>query len=102
MPYVEGRLVHDADAHIMETPPWLADHADPDVRDRIGIREFNSPPIDNRYIDDEIARGRPDPQDPDETQAEIMNRKNWRATGSFVREDRSLALDLLGFSSQLV
>jgi hypothetical protein len=28
-------VVHDADAHIMETPTWLRDHADPDVRDRI-------------------------------------------------------------------
>ena len=28
MPYVTDRLVHDADAHIMETPTWLADHAD--------------------------------------------------------------------------
>ena len=24
-----GRVVHDADAHIMETPTWLRDHADP-------------------------------------------------------------------------
>jgi predicted TIM-barrel fold metal-dependent hydrolase len=33
---------------------------------------------------------------------EIMNRKNWLATGSFIREDRPLALDLLGFASQLI
>jgi acetyl-CoA acetyltransferase len=35
MPYIEGRVVHDADAHIMETPNWLRDHADPAFRDRI-------------------------------------------------------------------
>lgn len=29
MPYVEGRTVHDADAHIMETPGWLRDPVDP-------------------------------------------------------------------------
>ena len=23
MAYVEGRVVHDADAHVMETPDWL-------------------------------------------------------------------------------
>jgi uncharacterized protein len=34
--------------------------------------------------------------------AEIMARKNFAATGSFLPEDRSRALDLLGFSSQLV
>ena len=29
------RVVHDADAHIMETPTWLRDHADPAIRQRI-------------------------------------------------------------------
>jgi predicted TIM-barrel fold metal-dependent hydrolase len=33
---------------------------------------------------------------------QIMARKNFAATGSFIPEDRSRALDLLGFSSQLV
>ena len=28
MAYVEGRVVHDADAHVMETPTWLRDHAE--------------------------------------------------------------------------
>ena len=35
MPYIEGRVVHDADAHIMEEPTWLVDHADPDVREKL-------------------------------------------------------------------
>ena len=26
MAYIEGRLVHDADAHIMETSSWLRDY----------------------------------------------------------------------------
>ena len=26
------RLIHDADAHLMETPEWLRDHADPGVQ----------------------------------------------------------------------
>src|SRR4029450_6458829 len=34
--------------------------------------------------------------------AEIMQRKNFAATGSFVAEDRPRALDLLGSSRQLV
>ena len=32
MPYIEGRVVHDADAHIMEPPTWLGEHADPGIR----------------------------------------------------------------------
>ncbi len=35
MAYISDRVVHDADAHIMEPPNWLRDHADPDIRDRI-------------------------------------------------------------------
>jgi predicted TIM-barrel fold metal-dependent hydrolase len=31
-----------------------------------------------------------------------MLRKNWKATGSFIKEDRPRALELLGFASQLV
>ena len=37
-----------------------------------------------------------------EDAAQIMLRKNWAATGSFLKEDRPRALDLLGFESQLV
>ncbi|HMC43434.1 MAG TPA: hypothetical protein VKI20_10535, partial [Acidimicrobiales bacterium] len=35
MPYAEGRTIHDADSHVMETPDWFRDFADPDMRDRI-------------------------------------------------------------------
>ena len=35
-------------------------------------------------------------------EVEIMARKNFAATGSFIAADRPRALDLLGFSSQLV
>ena len=37
MPYSEGRVVHDADAHIMETPTWLRDHAEAAFRDRLPV-----------------------------------------------------------------
>ena len=33
MPYAEGRTVYDADSHLMELEGWLAEYADPDVRD---------------------------------------------------------------------
>ena len=32
MPYNDTRVIHDADAHIMETPTWLGDYADPKSR----------------------------------------------------------------------
>ena len=39
-PTSTARRVHDADAHIMEPPTWLRDHADPDIRDRIEIPTY--------------------------------------------------------------
>ena len=40
MPYSEGRIVHDADAHIMETPTWLRDHAEAAFRDRLPVLRY--------------------------------------------------------------
>ena len=40
MPYSQGRVVHDADAHIMETPTWLRDHAEAAYRDRLPVLRY--------------------------------------------------------------
>src|SRR4029450_2363507 len=42
-----------------------------------------------------------DPAERSGLESEIMLRKNWSALGSFLKHDRSRALDLLGFRSQL-
>jgi predicted TIM-barrel fold metal-dependent hydrolase len=109
-----GLVVHDADAHIMETPNWLRDHADPAIRDRIeplrypgGNELRQSPELERRPggLDDAFVRlaerHRSDEYRSSEAD-EIMLRKNFAATGAFIAEDRGRALDLLGFASQLV
>ena len=115
MPYNStGRVVHDADAHIMETPTWLRDHADPDVRDRITplrypggneLRQTGDPAEQQRDLIAAFDR-LTERHGSEEYQAveaeEIMSRKNFAATGGFLADDRPRALDLLGFSSQLV
>ena len=35
MPYTTGRLIHDADAHVMETAAWVIGYADPAVREQL-------------------------------------------------------------------
>ncbi len=102
MPYAEGRLIHDADAHVVETPDWLVPYADPDTRPKLKpIYVSTVKPGEENHIDTIRAR-RSDPVDRAKGEAEIMLRKNWSALGSFVAEDRPRALDLLGFRSQLV
>jgi predicted TIM-barrel fold metal-dependent hydrolase len=109
-----GRLVHDADAHLMETPDWLRSYADPDVRDRIvplrypggnELRQTGDPAEQQRDLEAAFGRlaerHRSDSYRSDEAE-QIMLRKNFAATGSFLPEDRGRALDLLGFSSQLL
>jgi predicted TIM-barrel fold metal-dependent hydrolase len=102
MPYVRGRVVHDADSHFMEHPEWLAGHADPDLRERIGCVPLGGfePLI---AAGDALHRAVGTDQAARQTAAtELLLRKNWNALGGFDRADRSRALDLLGFRSQLV
>ena len=109
-----GRVLHDADAHIMEPPTWLRDHADPAIRDRIepldlggGNELRQTGAVDEQLADLDRAfvrlteRHRSAAYKAVEAD-EIMLRKNFAATGSFLADDRARALDLLGFNSQLV
>jgi uncharacterized protein len=112
--YCTRRAVHDADAHIMETPTWLRDHADAAVRDRIEplrlasgneLRQTGDPSEQLADLERAFERLRvrhASAEYCENEEAEIMSRKNFAATGSFIGEDRGRALDLLGFSSQLV
>ena len=103
MPYAEGRTIHDADSHVMETPDWFRPFADPEVRDRIpDLFVASVKPGEETFIEELRRRHTEDDEFRSRDAAEIMLRKNWKATGSFLKEDRGLALDLLGFASQLV
>jgi predicted TIM-barrel fold metal-dependent hydrolase len=114
MPYSQGRVVHDADAHIMETPTWLRDHAEAAFRDRLPVlrypggnelRQTGDPAEQQRDLEaafDKLRARHASAEYRADEEAEIMARKNFAATGAFIAEDRQRALDLLGFSSQLV
>jgi predicted TIM-barrel fold metal-dependent hydrolase len=104
MPYAEGRVYRDADSHLMELPEWLPSYADPTFRAKIPPFSLLSTGS-KRRVEEMMTRGRRRAGDAAERpghEAELMTRKSWDAYGAFHREDRTRALDLLGFRSQLV
>lgn len=102
MPYAAGREIHDADAHVMETPDWLFPHAAAAVRAKMKPLFLASTKPGEEQLIDKLRRDHADPAYRAQDEEKILLRKNWSATGSFIAEDRPRALDLLGFRSQLV
>lgn len=101
MPYIENRIVHDADSHTMELPNWLDDYANKKVQVAFRERFKGNKGLAQTYFEniDETHQSKPYKEKKAE---ELMIRKNYDALGSFNRQDRSEALDLLGVKSQLV
>jgi len=102
MPYVENRIVHDADSHLMELSDCLDAWLDPKFRApyddlpklKAWPRDGKLPQWANAKHDDPEFRAGADEN--------ILLRKNYEALGAFRKQDRPRALDLLGFSSQLI
>jgi predicted TIM-barrel fold metal-dependent hydrolase len=102
MTYVQGRIIHDADGHVVEPPNWLFNYADKKMRDRIGmISDGPHGPLGPNDIDKIRAR-RPGPEMRASGEFGIMTDKMLDALGAFDAADRPEALDRLGFASQLM
>jgi len=102
MPYVENRVVHDADSHLMELPDSLDSFLETGFRARYdALPKLKKHPRDADFVRQARAN-QDDPQFRDGAAENILLRKNYEALGSFKREDRPRALDQLGFASQLI
>ena len=105
MTYAHRPVIFDADSHLMEGLDWLHDHADAKTRkllpdltvalDKGGAGAGKA-----------IQHGEARIKDPVKTEAfaddVIASAKGWMALGAMDTAERSRALDLLGFTSQLV
>ncbi len=102
MPYIEGRVVHDADSHLME----MADCLNPYFEKSLLRRFLEHPNLgvrvgDQRAVD--AARQRQEDESFRASAADnIMLRKNYDAQGAFLQQDRPEAVDHIGVASQLV
>ncbi|MEP1122650.1 MAG: amidohydrolase family protein [Ilumatobacter sp.] len=105
MPYAHRPHVLDADSHLMEGLTWLRDHADPSVRE---LLPDLTPALDKGGVGaaSKIAQGLArigDVDRADELAEDVIaSAKGWMALGAMDPAERTRALDLLGFGSQLV
>ena len=101
MPYAAGRVIHDADAHIMEVPGFLEDHLEAKYRASASDAVL-FPRRDGFHGNLKEAHWKAPPANADIDEARIMLAKNWDALGATARADRPRSIDLLGFASQLM
>ena len=102
MPYAGGRVIHDADAHIMELPGFLEAHLEAKFRDRVSDEVlFPRREGFHSHLGDRHRHGGGAPAASFDD-ANIMLAKNWDALGSYAPQDRPRSIDLLGFASQLM
>lgn len=101
MPYLEGRIAHDADSHIMEPldfyEPFLTSTTQQTLAGLAGPRNERLA----SWLGTVVAK-HDDPEFRQNATAEVMLRKGWEAHGAWRPDDRVEALDALGFASQLV
>jgi len=100
MAYVENATVHDADSHVMELPGTINEYIEKKYQTQFSAVTGQGSEVEdwatnavNLQHSDEFRAG---------DAANILLRKNYQALGSFLNQDRPKALDLLGFTSQLV
>jgi uncharacterized protein len=100
MPYAQGRIYNDADAHLMETAELLFRYAD--TKTRALLKPLDLAKAGNMI--EELPQGarEPDHWDKVEIEKNLMSLKGWAALGASDSAERSRALDLLGFNRQLI
>ncbi len=103
MPYVEGRVVHDADSHLMELDDCLDPYLSKELLARFHeMAAFQDKLAKRREIKAQAPATHADPEFRAGVEDNVMLRKNYDAHGAFLPADRPRALDFMGFASQLV
>ena len=101
MPYINDRVVHDADSHTMELPNWFDEFGTDRVK-KIFKKRFQKTHLEGVEGLKTMPALHQKNQYRSRNEEEIMLRKNYHALGAFNGLDRSEAIDHLGVASQLV
>lgn len=98
--YSNGRVIYDADSHIMEPADWLVPHAEAALRERLATK--NQPERIAAQLESAVARQGVAAARDAAAKDLISGPKGWIAYGAFDPKERGEALDQLGFQRQLV
>jgi len=101
------RSYYDADSHVMELPNFIIDYADKEFKDLIPPVNYKASLVTDEEVEEIINNGGKHSKEHVEAQIAlgdglIAESKEIQALGAFDRDDRSVAMDLLGFKKQLV
>ncbi len=108
MPYAPAdRPFYDADSHIMELPDFLTSYADPEIRDEIPEVSYSASIVTDEEVEVIMQQGGRHSAEHVQEQLALGDKlieksKEIQALGAFNSEDRTAAMDLLGFKKQLV
>ena len=101
MPYINNRIVHDADSHTMELPDWYDEFGTERVKE-VFRKRFVKSQVGALESMEAMAELHKQEEYRALNEKEIMLRKNYQALGAFDGPDRSEAIDHLGVATQLV
>ncbi len=108
MSHREGRVIHDADSHIIESRGWLESYASEYVKANLdnGVFDLNMKALDPIMAAADKRLAGDDPELTAALKADIFahpgKRNMWSAYGAIEKHERSDALDIMGVSSQLI
>ncbi len=108
MTYAPGnRAFYDADSHVMELPNFIIYYADDEFKDQIPPVNYKASLVTDEEVEEIVANGGKHSEAHVAEQIAlgdelIARSKEIQALGAFNRSDRSIAMDLLGFTRQLV
>ena len=103
----DSRPFYDADSHIMELPDFLKSYADPKMRDDIPEVSYSASLVSDEEVAEIVDQGGKHSEEHRQEMIAlgddlIAKSKEIQALGAFNKDDRKIALDMLGFKKQLV